>query len=156
MFYLQLQTITQRVGIYFQKRKTKTTRNGKSNKTQPTPEWGQLGQPAVTGALSPASFSQPPRMPPSTPGSSFSTKVPSCSSPYLFLSLQHSTGIIRTYKELLGNSLICTISLDNNNHSLAYQMQIVKFQCSRNPLLFESMHFEIIPNLKWVTNLVQE
>ncbi|XP_042831737.1 gamma-interferon-inducible protein 16 isoform X4 [Panthera tigris] len=56
------------------KRKTKTTRNGKSNKTQPTPEWGQLGQPAVTGALSPASFSQPPRMPPSTPGSSFSTK----------------------------------------------------------------------------------
>ncbi|XP_058556806.1 gamma-interferon-inducible protein 16-like isoform X1 [Neofelis nebulosa] len=56
------------------KRKTKTTSNDKSNKTQPTPEWGQLGQPAVTGALSPASFSQPPRMPPSTPGSSFSTK----------------------------------------------------------------------------------
>ncbi|XP_019288739.2 gamma-interferon-inducible protein 16 isoform X1 [Panthera pardus] len=56
------------------KRKTKTTSNGKSNKTQPTPEWGQLGQPAVTGALSPTSSSQPPRMPPSTPGSSFSTK----------------------------------------------------------------------------------
>nr|XP_060485015.1 gamma-interferon-inducible protein 16-like isoform X2 [Panthera onca] len=43
---------------------------------QPMPEWGQLGQPSVTGALSPASFSQPPRMPPSTPGSSFSTKKP--------------------------------------------------------------------------------
>ncbi|XP_045310814.1 gamma-interferon-inducible protein 16-like isoform X3 [Leopardus geoffroyi] len=56
------------------KRKTKTTSNNKSNKTHPTPEWGQLGQPSVTGALSPASFSQPPRMPPSTPGSSFSTK----------------------------------------------------------------------------------
>ncbi|XP_078297003.1 pyrin and HIN domain-containing protein 1-like isoform X5 [Panthera onca] len=56
------------------KRKTKTTSNGKSNKTQPTLEWGQLGQPAVTGALSPTSSSQPPRMPPSTPGSSFSTK----------------------------------------------------------------------------------
>ncbi|XP_040308422.1 pyrin and HIN domain-containing protein 1-like isoform X1 [Herpailurus yagouaroundi] len=56
------------------KRKTKTTGTNKSNKTQPTSEWGQLGQPAVTGALSPASFSQPPQMPPPTPGCSFSTK----------------------------------------------------------------------------------
>ncbi|XP_030158936.1 gamma-interferon-inducible protein 16 isoform X3 [Lynx canadensis] len=56
------------------KRKTKTTSKNKSNKTQPTSEWGQLGQPSVTGALSPASFSQPPQMPPPTPGSSFSTK----------------------------------------------------------------------------------
>ncbi|XP_047695962.1 gamma-interferon-inducible protein 16-like isoform X5 [Prionailurus viverrinus] len=56
------------------KRKTKTTSNNKSNKTQPTSEWGQLGQPSVTGALSPASFSQPPQMPPPTPGCSFSTK----------------------------------------------------------------------------------
>ncbi|VFV42057.1 Hypothetical predicted protein [Lynx pardinus] len=58
------------------KRKTKTTSKNKSNKTQPTSEWGQLGQPSVTGALSPASFSQPPQMPPPTPGSSFSTKKP--------------------------------------------------------------------------------
>ncbi|XP_047695963.1 interferon-activable protein 203-like isoform X6 [Prionailurus viverrinus] len=58
------------------KRKTKTTSNNKSNKTQPTSEWGQLGQPSVTGALSPASFSQPPQMPPPTPGCSFSTKKP--------------------------------------------------------------------------------
>ncbi|XP_040308425.1 interferon-activable protein 203-like isoform X3 [Herpailurus yagouaroundi] len=58
------------------KRKTKTTGTNKSNKTQPTSEWGQLGQPAVTGALSPASFSQPPQMPPPTPGCSFSTKKP--------------------------------------------------------------------------------
>uniref|UniRef100_A0ABI7XKF3 Interferon gamma inducible protein 16 n=1 Tax=Felis catus TaxID=9685 RepID=A0ABI7XKF3_FELCA len=56
------------------KRKTKTTSNNKSNKTQPTSEWGQLGQPSVTGALSPESFSQPPQMPPPTPGCSFSTK----------------------------------------------------------------------------------
>ncbi|XP_053064903.1 gamma-interferon-inducible protein 16 isoform X4 [Acinonyx jubatus] len=56
------------------KRKTKTTSNKKSNKTQPTSEWGQLGQPSVTDALSPASFSQPPQMPPPTPGSSFSTQ----------------------------------------------------------------------------------
>ena len=141
---------------YFQKKKTQNTNTTKSEMTQPTLEWGQLGQPSVTGALSPESFSQPPRMPPPTPGCSFSTKVPSCSSPYLFLSLQHSTGIIRTYKELLGNSLLCTISLDNNNRSLAYQIQVVRFQCRRDPLLFESMHFEIIPNLKWVTDLVQE
>ncbi|XP_025770925.1 pyrin and HIN domain-containing protein 1-like [Puma concolor] len=59
-----------------QKKKTQNTNTAKSEMMQPTLEWGQLGQPSVTGALSPGSFSQPPWMPPSTPGSSFSTKKP--------------------------------------------------------------------------------
>lgn len=34
-------------------------------------------------------------------------------------------------------------------------MQIVRFQCIRNLLLFEGMHFEILPDLRRVTDFVQ-
>ncbi|XP_077616153.1 gamma-interferon-inducible protein 16 [Crocuta crocuta] len=79
------------------KRKALAIKTAQPEMMQPIQGWGQLGQPSVTGARSP----QPPQMPPSKPGSSSSTKVRSCSFPYLYLSLQHSTGIIMTCKELL-------------------------------------------------------
>ncbi|XP_039102343.1 interferon-activable protein 203-like isoform X8 [Hyaena hyaena] len=56
------------------KKKAKATNNDKSKKTQPTQEWNQIPETSVTGARSPGTFSQPPRMSPSTSGSSSSTK----------------------------------------------------------------------------------
>uniref|UniRef100_A0A673TF12 Interferon gamma inducible protein 16 n=1 Tax=Suricata suricatta TaxID=37032 RepID=A0A673TF12_SURSU len=54
---------------YFQKKKTQSIKTEKPERMLPTQGWGQLGQPSVTGALSP-------QMPPPTPGCSSSTKKP--------------------------------------------------------------------------------
>uniref|UniRef100_A0A673TJ03 Interferon gamma inducible protein 16 n=1 Tax=Suricata suricatta TaxID=37032 RepID=A0A673TJ03_SURSU len=61
---------------YFQIKKIPTVKTEKSEMMLPTQGWGQLGQPSVTGALSPGSFPQSPQMPPPTPGCSSSIKKP--------------------------------------------------------------------------------
>ncbi|XP_039102342.1 gamma-interferon-inducible protein 16-like isoform X7 [Hyaena hyaena] len=61
---------------YFQIKKTQTIKTEKPEMMQPMQGWGQLGQPAVTGAQSPGSFPHPLQMLPPTPGSSSATKKP--------------------------------------------------------------------------------
>lgn len=117
-----------------------TTLNDGPTKTQPTQGQSPLPGPPATSTQSTCSYPQTPQMPAPIPGSSSTTKVPPRSSHHLYPST-HATRLTVTLREFLRTSILCINSLNNNYHSLVYQMQTLRFCCIARPLLLAKSAF---------------